>query len=52
MLEDDVGRVAEDLLDPLGEAAVRGLVDRGFAELINNKEENVKILVSPKGVLA
>jgi (R,R)-butanediol dehydrogenase / meso-butanediol dehydrogenase / diacetyl reductase len=35
-----------------GRIGLDGLVDRGFAELINNKEENVKILVSPREVLS
>ena len=35
-----------------GRIGLDGLVDRGFAELINNKEENVKILVSPQEALS
>jgi (R,R)-butanediol dehydrogenase/meso-butanediol dehydrogenase/diacetyl reductase len=31
-----------------GRIGLAGLVDGGFRELIDNKEENVKILVSPK----
>jgi threonine dehydrogenase-like Zn-dependent dehydrogenase len=31
-----------------GRIGLADLVDRGFRELIDNKEENVKILVSPK----
>ena len=35
-----------------GRIGIDGLVDKGFSELINNKEENVKILVSPQDVLS
>ena len=35
-----------------GRIGLDDLVDGGFRELIDNKEENVKILVSPKEVLA
>jgi (R,R)-butanediol dehydrogenase / meso-butanediol dehydrogenase / diacetyl reductase len=35
-----------------GRIGLEGLVDRGFSELINNKEENVKILVSPQEALS
>jgi (R,R)-butanediol dehydrogenase / meso-butanediol dehydrogenase / diacetyl reductase len=35
-----------------GRIGLEDLVKDGFRELIDNKEENVKILVSPKGVLA
>jgi (R,R)-butanediol dehydrogenase/meso-butanediol dehydrogenase/diacetyl reductase len=35
-----------------GRIGLDGLVDRGFAELINNKEENVKILVSPQEAMS
>ena len=33
-----------------GRIPLDDLVSRGFRELIDNKEENVKILVSPKGL--
>jgi (R,R)-butanediol dehydrogenase/meso-butanediol dehydrogenase/diacetyl reductase len=35
-----------------GRIVLEDLVKGGFRELIDNKEENVKILVSPKDVLA
>ena len=46
-----IAMVAEGRVDPYqfitGRIALDDIVERGFRELIDNKEENVKVLVRP-----
>ncbi|GAA1266563.1 2,3-butanediol dehydrogenase [Pseudonocardia aurantiaca] len=53
---DTIGLIQDGKVDAAqfitGRIGLDDIVERGFRELIDNKEENVKILVSPREVLA